>query len=206
MPSPRSSSVVLPTAIALLALAVSAGGFLLIQDMRGEMRDIARKLDEPKQAPEPTRSPAAANRSSAAAAGTGSARDLRPPDARPGRPPGLDGALPGEARKRAEEWVAATRAEFAKEPVDPAWAAETQAALVTASVHEDLADTVDQMQSFDAECRSRRCMIEVRFSSRGAALDWLGIYLLNADPIRRASHQVILNPDGTATIILIGGA
>jgi hypothetical protein len=194
----------LPALIALVALAVAVAALVIMGDIRSEMRQMSERLDAREEKPEARPRPRP--------------RPVPPPFTSRSGPPadrfaGAEGPMPGagprlspaEARAKAEQWVAETREEFANEPKDPVWAAKTEAALVDASVHEDLADTVDKMQSFNVECRSRRCLLEVRFADRGSALDWVGIYLLNADPIRQATHQLIMNPDGTATIVLIGG-
>lgn len=195
--------------LAVSAFALAAASFLLLGSVRADLRALSEKLDaaDTRAAPAAAESPA---RASWPTAPTGS-RQVDAPAVAATRSganmaaPAPDRALDPVAIAQARQaWLAENRAALAAEPHDPAWAEKTESVLVDASTHEDLADSVREMQDFRAECRSRSCAVEARFSSRGAAMEWQGMYLLNAPPLANAQASVVPNGDGTYTVYLFG--
>lgn len=186
-------------AMSAIALFVAMLGYRTLAEFRSEMRAFMERTEERAASP-PTSTPRprAARRSSHPAEDP---RHTALESAAIGKPP-----TSHEARQKSEAWVADTTREFSLEPMNTEWAANTEATLMDAASNEDAAEAVSQMRDFNAECRSRRCLVKATFASRGAALDWSTVFLLNADPIVRSRTQVMMNPDGSATIYVFGGS
>lgn len=149
--------------------------------------------------PAPAAHPAATGRRSQASVPAGAPAPL----ASPGLPNTPESQ---EARRQAAaDWLAEARRSLDAEPRDPVWAASTEDALLQAAGHEDLSASVADMQAFRAECRSRRCFVEANFANRGAALDWLDVFVLQARPISRSMTSTAVQPDGSVSVYLLGG-
>lgn len=108
-----------------------------------------------------------------------------------------------DARRERDEVLSRYR----RESVDARWAAVQEGALQRASTSRQIARTGANPANLDVDCKSSVCRVEADFASRGAAEDWVTLFLLGAgSELPRAVFEHSVNPDRTFHVEITGYA
>lgn len=119
------------------------------------------------------------------------------------RPPTREEML-AHRKERAEK---ATRvydlaqAQFAAQPVNPAWSSRTEQGLRKLADDAVFAKVQAQPKDLQVDCKSSMCEIRSQFASDGQARDWTQVYMTNAaGTISLARVRFFQNRDGTTQV------
>lgn len=98
-------------------------------------------------------------------------------------------------------------ARFAKEPVDPTWAAAKESELVEIANREAFGQADARPTSLSMDCRTSMCRLQGEFGTQGQAEDWIMMYMASVGGAM--PHSVVSrtqNPDGSARVEIYGSA
>ena len=96
---------------------------------------------------------------------------------------------------------------YAREQVDPAWAAQKESELQGVASRPAVEVAGASPKSLSADCRSSMCRINGEFESNGKAEDWILVYMSSVgSSMPNSVVSRTRNPDGSMGVEIYGRA